>query len=470
MPGHMSYWVRGAAFALSLLFWSGASQAASTLRVDYIHSGNALAESYALDRIVIEPLPWPGNPARPIDDTNRGANLFEVVDPANGTVLYSRGFSTLFAEWRTTEEAQKLSRAFQESLRFPVPDKPVRVRVLTRDERNAFSVVWSIDVDPASRDIERKVGPAPAQPIAIRNNGPSEKKVDLLILGDGYTAAESGKFAADAKRLSDRLFKESPFLERAADFNVWALMVPTPQSGISRPSTDNYRWSPLGTRYDIFGSERYALTLDNRAFREIAQFAPYEFVEILFNNETYGGGGIFGQFSTAAAGSDWAEYLFIHEFGHHFAALADEYYTSPVAYQSGEARPEPWEPNVTALHDPSQLKWASKVKQGTPLPTPWPKAEFEKYQREYQKERGELRAANKPESEMNALFRREREFTEKLLAKGEFSKSVGAFEGANYQASGYYRSQAQCIMFSRTDHFCDVCADAIEAVIDLYSR
>jgi len=441
-----------------------------TMRVDYIHSGNALQESYALDRIVIEPLPWPGNPARPIDDTNRGANLFEVVDPKTGEVLYSRGFSTIFGEWRSTEEAQKLSRAFQESLRFPLPSKPVRVRLLARDERNAFSVVWSVDVDPASQDIERKVGPAAGTPIAIRNNGPSASKVDLLILGDGYTAAEAGKFAADARRLSDRLFSVTPFRERAGDFNVWALMVPTPQSGVSRPSTGAYRWSPLGTRYDIFGSERYALTLDNRAFREIAQFAPYEFVEILFNNETYGGGGIFGQFSTAAASNEWAEYLFIHEFGHHFAALADEYYTSPVAYRSGEERPEPWEPNVTALRDPSRLKWKDKVRSTTPLPTPWPKEQFEQHQRAYQKERSELRAANRPESEMNALFRRERTFTDKLLDEAANSNVVGAFEGANYQASGYYRPQMQCIMFTRTDHFCEVCADAITTIIDLYSR
>ncbi len=459
-------------FGLVLAGWLMAAsiQAAPTLRIDYVHSGNALAESYALERIVIEPLAWSGNPARPVDDTNRGMNLFEVVDPATGSVLYSRGFSTVFAEWRTTDEAQKLSRAFQESLRFPLPEKPVRVRVLARDERNAFSVVWSLDVDPAAQDIERKAGPPPAQPIAIRNNGASATKVDLLILGDGYTAAEQGRFVADATRLSDRLFAVTPFRERAADFNVWALMVPTPQSGISRPSTGSYRWSALGTRYDIFGSERYALTLDNRALREIAQFAPYEFVEILFNNDTYGGGGIFGQFSTAAAGNEWAEYLFVHEFGHHFAALADEYYTSPVAYQSGAARPEPWEPNVTALRDPSQLKWLSRVKQGTPLPTPWPKAEFEKYQRAYQKERGELRAANRPEAEMNALFRRERAFTDELLSKGPHAHVVGAFEGANYQASGYYRPQMQCLMFSRTDHFCEVCAAAIEEIIDLYSK
>lgn len=458
-------------FQIALLLAGHAlAEPPATLRVDYIHAGNALQENYALDRIVIEPLPWAGNPARPIDTTNRGVNLFEVVDPASGAVLYSRGFSTIFGEWRQTEEAHRLSRAFQESLRLPMPDKPVRVRVLSRDERNAFSVVWSIDVDPQAPSIERIAPPPPAQPIAIRNNGPSAHKVDLLVLGDGYTASEADKFVTDARRLTDRLFATSPFRERASDFNVWALTVPSPQSGISRPSTGTYRWSALGTRYDIFGSERYALTLDNRALREIAQYAPYEFIEILFNNDTYGGGGIFGQFSTAAAGNEWAEYLFIHEFGHHFAALADEYYTSPVAYQSGQERPEPWEPNVTALHDPRTLKWRTRVKPDTPLPTPWPKEQFDRFQRDYQKERSELRAANRPESEMNALFRRERAFTEKLLGMAANHDRVGAFEGANYQSSGYYRPQMQCIMFDRSERFCQVCSDAIEEIIDLYSR
>lgn len=448
------------------------ADAPPTMRVDYIHSGNSLEDQYALDRIVLEPLPWPGNPARPIDDSDRGVNLFEVVDPKSGEVLYSRGYSTIFGEWRTTEEAQRLNRGFQESLRFALPDRPVRVRILQRDERNAFSVVWSVDVDPASIDVVRKTAPAPApvRPIAIRDNGPSAQKVDLLILGDGYTQAQAGKFEADARRLSDALFNVSPFRERAKDFNVWALMAPTQESGVSRPSTGTHHASALGTRYDIFGSERYVLTLDNRALRDLAQNAPYEFVEILVNNETYGGGGIFGQFSTAAAGSEWAEYLFVHEFGHHFAALADEYYTSPVAYQSGAGRPEPWEPNVTALHDPATLKWKGKVPAGTPLPTPWPKDEFEKYQRTYQQQRSELRAANRPESAMNALFRAEREFTTKLLSAAPSSKVIGAFEGANYEASGYYRSEMQCVMFSRIDHYCNVCQNAISTIIDLYSR
>jgi hypothetical protein len=165
---------------------------------------------------------------------------------------------------------------------------------------------------------------------------------------------------------------------------------------VSRPSTGVHHASPLGTRYDIFGSERYVLTTDNRALRELAQYAPYEFIEILVNNETYGGGGIFGQFSTAAADNDWANYLFVHEFGHHFAGLADEYYTSPVAYATGGERREPWEPNATALQDPAKLKWKKFVKAGTPLPTPWPKQAYETASRAYQKERAALRAATVP--------------------------------------------------------------------------
>ena len=458
-----------AAAAISAAGLAAAAQPA-TVRVDYIHSGNALNESYAMERVVIEPLPWPGDMKRTIDTTNRGTNKVEVADAKTGEVLYTRTFSTVFGEWRTTEEAGKASRAFGESVRFPKPDRPVKVRILKRDERNEFSVVWSAEVDTDGLDVVRKQAPAPAKPIPIRVSGPSENKVDLLILGDGYTAAEMGKFEQTAKRLADYLFTVSPFKERANDFNVWGMAVATQESGISRPSTKTHHASSLGTRYDIFGSERYVLTTDNRALRDIAQYAPYEFIEILVNNDTYGGGGIYGQFSTAAANNDWANYLFVHEFGHHFAGLADEYYTSPVAYATGGARMEPWEPNVTALLDPSKLKWKKHVHAGTPLPTPWPKKEYESHSRDYQAMRAKLRKENRPESDMSKLFNDDLAWTNLLFSKSPNTRVVGAFEGANYEATGYYRPQMQCLMFDRSEAFCSVCAEAVSETIDLYSR
>ncbi len=455
------------------LFGISLAQAAApqTLRVDVQHGGDAKSEHYALERVVVEPLPWPGNPARPIDTTNRGTQKFEVIDPDDGRVLYSRGYSTVFGEWQTTDEAKEMQRSFQESMRFPMPAKPVLVKVYGRDATNGFTQLWSVRVDPQALDVERVARPAPAKPIAIRHSGDPSDKVDLLLLGDGYTAAEMDKFKARARELADRLFSVSPFKERAADFNVWALAVPVPESGVSRPSTGVHRLSSTGARYDIFDSERYVLTLDNRAFREVAQYAPYDAVEIMVNGETYGGGGIFGQFSTVAVDNDWRDYVFVHEFGHHFAGLADEYYTSPVAYAAADTpRVEPWEPNVTALLDPHHLKWQDRMTAKTPVPTPWPKAAFEAHERDIQARRKQLRAERRPEAEMSALFREEQKYTDALFADVPLRDAVGAFQGANYSATGYYRPQLQCMMFTRADAFCDVCAHAIDQIIDLYSN
>ena len=452
----------------------GAAMAAAppTLRVDIQHGGDVKVEHYALERVVVEPLPWPGNPAQPIDVTNRGSQKFEVADAASGKLLYSRGYATVFGEWRSTDEAQSMQRSFQESLRFPMPAAPVKITVYGRDAANAFAPTWSVTVDPNGLDVERVASPAPATPIAIRHNGDSASRVDLLLLGDGYTAAEMDKFEQRARALADHLFSVSPFKERASDFNVWALAVATPASGVSRPSTGLHRASATGARYDIFGSERYILTLDNRAFRELAQYAPYDVVEIMVNGETYGGGGIFGQFSTVAADNDWRDYLFVHEFGHHFAALADEYYTSPVSYAvSDQPTVEPWEPNVTALLEPTRLKWKrDPTSPVVPSPTPWPKSEFEAYERGIQARRAKLRADKRPESEMSALFHEQQAHVDALFAKAQYRDAVGAFQGGNYSATGYYRPQLQCLMFTRSDAFCDVCERAIGDVIDLYSK
>jgi hypothetical protein len=457
--------------AIFLFMNSSLFSAPATMRLDYYHTGNAAHEVFSLDRIVIEPLPWPGNPHKNIDDTNLGKYYFEIIDRKRNRVLYSRGFASVYGEWETTEEAKSAHRTFSESVRFPAPTEPVQMVLKKRDAENAFQQVWSVLIDPHDPFIDTAKPPSPGPLIEIQKSGDPAAKVDFLILGDGYTAAERPKFEKDARRLAELLFAAAPFKEHRSDFNVWALCPAAAESGVSRPSTGVHRRSPLGASYDAFGSERYILTFENRALRDVASWAPYEFVEILVNGKTYGGGGIFGLYSTVAADSLWSPYVFIHEFGHHFAGLADEYYTSAVAYEAAGQRVEPWEPNVTALLDPAHLKWKDLVSPGTPIPTPWSKEAFEKYSRETQQRRAQIRREQRPEEEMDALFREEKEHETQLLGSDKYAAQVGAFEGAMYEAKGYYRPQTDCIMFSRDDvGFCAVCRRAIERIIALYSE
>jgi hypothetical protein len=444
-----------------------ASDTPSTMRVDFFHSGNHASELFSLDQVVIEPLPWPGNMAQPVDRTLRGKYLFEIV--SDDGIVWSRSFSSIYGEWETTSEARSINRSFHESVRFPAQSHVFELVLKKRTADNRFEEIWRIELDPNDHLVHRESARYADQLIAIHEGGDPRDTVDLLLMGDGYTAEEQDAFIAKANELADILFATSPFKERKDDFNIWAVAPAAAQSGVSRPSTGTYRDSPIGATYDAFRSERYILTFDNKSMRRIASSAPYDFIEILTNTEIYGGGGIYGLFSTAAANSEWAPYLFVHEFGHHFAGLADEYYTSSTAYEAPPEITEPYEPNVTALLDPDRLKWKHHVTPNTPIPTPWPKTEYEKHSLAYQERRQEMRAANVSEDEMNALFRYTKEFVETLFEKSGQDGVVGAFEGGNYQAEGYYRPEQNCLMFTRFESFCTVCAEAIEKVIDEYT-
>jgi hypothetical protein len=442
-----------------------------TMRLDYFHTGNATTEIVSLDEIVSDG-PWAGSRTRLLDETNLGKYLFVVVDPRTNQPIYSRGFASIYGEWETTGEARQIHRTFHESLRFPWPKNEVQVVLKKRQPDNTFREIWSTLVDPSSRFVN-PADRAPAGRVTpLVENGPPSQKVDFLLISEGYTAAEMEKFRADARRLVAKLFATEPFKRRMNDFNVRLLEVPSAESGVHQPRTNQPRRTAVGAQYNVFDSERYVLTLDNKAYRNVASAAPYEFVEILVNEEQYGGGGIFMDQATTSVDTEFAEYVFVHEFGHHFAALADEYYTSDVAYETGAAvKPEPWEPNITALHDPARLKWRDLVEAGTPLPTPWDKEEYEKHSYAIQQRRREIRASNAPESAMNALFREQREWETKRLSSMKYSGKVGAFEGAGYEQRGLYRPEADCIMFTRDEvGFCRVCSRAIERIVDLYSR
>lgn len=465
-------------FLIALLLWLPAQQSTPplsfdrTMRVDYFHTGGPKSgETFALDRVVNDGA-WPGSRTQFVDPLDLGPYRFEVRDAASNTVLYSRGFASIYGEWETTSEARKVHRTFHESVRFPWPAAPVRVVIQRRGAANAFADVWTTDIDPGSRFVNAAAAGPRGTVWSVIDSGPSERKVDLLVLSEGYTQAEMPKFHADVKRLVGALFAQEPFLSRRSDFNVRAIDIPSPATGVNRPNAGVFHRTPLSAEYNVFDSERYVLTLDNRALRDAASSAPYEFIEILVNERTYGGGGIFNDQATASVDSAYSEYVFVHEFGHHFAALADEYYTSDVAYETGSTpKTEPWEPNITALLDPKKLKWADLVTAGTPLPTPWPKEDFEKHSMDIQARRREIRKRNAPESEMDALFKEQQTFEEKALKSGPYGSAVGAFEGANYEGRGLYRPQADCIMFTRDRvGFCAVCRRAIGRIIDLYAK
>lgn len=442
-----------------------------TMRVDYFHSGGRGAEIFGLDRVVSDG-PWAGSRTRLVDDLNLGKYLFEVIERRTNRVIYSRGFSSIYGEWETTPESRHMHRSFHESLRLPWPQRPVQVVLKVRDTANSFHEIWSTVIDPGSRFVNSTDRDAVGEVWPLFEHGPPSEKVDLLVIGEGYTEAELPKFHADAKRLVDALFEEEPFRSRRSDFNVWGLNMPSAASGVSRPRAGQFRRTPLSTEYNIFDSERYLLTYDNRALRDAASAAPYEFLEILVNNEQYGGGGIYNFQATAAADTGFAEYIFVHEFGHHFAGLADEYYTSDVAYETGAGyHPEPWEPNVTALHDPEKLKWRELVELGTPLPTPWDKSDFEASANAAQAERRVLRARGARETEMDRLFTEQAERETALLQAMPNAGKVGAFEGASYEPTGLYRPEVDCIMFTRNPvGFCRVCRRAINRVIDQHAR
>jgi len=442
----------------------------TTMRVDYFHSGTADEEHFAVDRILNDGT-WSGSKTVLFDELNRGLYFFELQDLETGTPLYSRGFSSIFGEWQTIPEAREKWGTFHESIRFPWPKKPVKVIMKKRDDKNNFVKIWETEVDPVSRAVNPAELHNDYQTFDYMINGPAEDKVDIVILGDGYTAEEMEKFHDDVERLCNEFFKVEPFKSRRTDFNVRAVETPSQVSGVNRPHPGIFKRTPLSASYSSFDSERYVLAYDNRTIRDVASTVPYEFMYILINEKTYGGGGIYHLYATVAADNKFSEYVFVHEFGHHFAGLADEYYSSSVSYDIGEITVEPYEPNITALFDKDNLKWKGLVEAGTPLPTPWEKEKYDTFSYNTQKERKKLREEKVPEAEVEALFERERRESSEILDTMKYSGKVGAFEGGGYMEYGLYRPYADCIMFTRNkQEFCPVCRQAISDVIDQYTK
>lgn len=399
-----------------------------TLRVDIAHSGTATEDVISVRRIVREPR-WSGPITNLLPVRDMGKYRFDLLDAASGEPIFRRGYSSLYGEWTTTDEAKTVRRAFEETLEMPYPKAPVVLDIFLRNERGAMDKIFSVAIDPAFHQVGRSPATLPheAEVIELQVTGESSRKVDILVLGDGYEVTEKEKFRGDLDRFMENFFDAEPLRSRWEDFNVRAVFVPSSHSGVDEPRKGIFCDTPFGMIYNMFDLPRYCMTEEVWAIHDHAAGVPHDAILLMANASRYGGGAIFNFYTAFVSDNEYDDYVTVHEFGHGFAGLGDEYYTSAVAYNEFYPRGvEPWEANITALLDPDNLKWKDFVEADTPLPTP----------------EGDER----------------------------FADQVGAFEGAGYAAKDLFRPARDCKMFSKGNRaFCRVCENAIIEMIDFHT-
>jgi hypothetical protein len=391
---------------------------AGALRLDVVHAGSASDEKIFLRRVVLEPV-WGGPRVDLASPAGMGEYRIDARDRQSGTLIFSRGFSSLFREWATTAEAETTQRAFEECYELPTPKRPVDVEVSARTSNGVMKPVFRVAIDPRSKAVGRVSTAFGTVATELITMGPPETRVDLVIVGDGYTAEEKRKFEKDCEHIVGEFFDVEPMKSHREEFNVRAVFAPSRESGVDEPRKGIFRDTPFGMSFNTFGLERYCMTENLWAVHDAVSGVPHDAIFLMANSSRYGGGAIYNFYTAFVSDNEYDDYLCVHEFGHGFAGLGDEYFDSRVSYNEFYPRGvEPWEPNITALLPGDSLKWAPLMREGTPVPTP---ADDPRY-------RGE----------------------------------VGAFEGAGYAAKGLYRPAVDCKMFSKANRaFCPVCARGI---------
>ena len=397
---------------------------AKTLRVDYQHAGNYSQEEYYLDQVIIEPY-WGGSRTNLIDTFYYGKYFLKVYDLTSDSLIYSRGYSTLFGEWQTTEEAKLIRRSFPETVVMPLPLNDAKIVLFSRDNKGVFQnkFEYFYKTDNYFISSERR-NETTAFDILI--SGLPDKKVDIVLLPDGYDESEMGLFINDCNKFAEELFTFEPYASLKEKFNIRGVLAPSVESGTDIPADTIWKKSILSTSFYTFDSERYCMTYDNKSVRDLAANAPYDQIYILVNSPKYGGGAIYNYYSVSVNSNLQAAKIFIHELGHGFAGLGDEYYTDDVAYSEFYSIDiEPWEPNLTTLVN-FEIKWSNLLNESTPIPTP----------------------------------------TVEL-----YINKTGVFEGGGYAAKGVYRPAVDCLMNTfKGNEFCPVCKEAIERMIYFYSE
>jgi hypothetical protein len=457
-----------------------------TMRIDYFHIGDANTELITIDKIYSYGS-WAGSLKNLADNFNNGKYYLKIYDPASGKLIYSKGFDTYFGEYKTSEWGLNgIKKAYHESAVIPQPKGKIRFALEKRDKSNNLEEFFTTEIDPDDIMVVRdKIADNTVKVFEGVKNGDPHVKADIAILAEGYTTQEEEKFKADLERFTNIFFKLEPYKSLKNNFNIYGVFKPSAESGADEPDAAIFKNTALSSTFYSLGSERYLLTEDNKTMRDMAAHVPYDAIYIMVNHNRYGGGGIYNLFCTFTADNQWHEYLFLHEFGHSFAGLADEYYTSDVAYNDFYPRGiEPVEPNITALVN-GELKWKDISTPGIEMPAPWEKKDYDALDLVWQAKRREmnkniatLKRTGAPadkikeaEDEYNSMDREHNNETNAYLAKSKFFNTVGAFEGAGYASQGLYRPMLDCIMFSKgTKPFCKVCEQRIKEVILHYSE
>jgi hypothetical protein len=394
------------------------------LRFDFMLAGNS--EKTAVYPVGLKEEPfWAGSETNLINPFNSGNFKYEVYDAGTNTLIYSRPFCTLFQEWQTTAEAKSVDRSFYEVATMPYPKEKVRFILSKRERNGLFSNLYETTIDPASYFI-RKENPLNVAVTKVYGSGDPHTSVDLAFIAEGYKADEMGKFREDVKKMADILFAEAPFSDYKDRFNIWAVEAISQDSGTDVPGEHIYVNTALNSSFYTFDIDRYLTTQDIKAVNDYAAAVPHDNIIVLINSTRYGGGGVYNYYTGTTTGNQLSPKVFIHEFGHGFAGLADEYYTSTVAYD--EFYPlnvEPWEPNITTMVN-FGAKWKKMIAKDIPIPTP-------------------------PEE--------------------KYKDVTGLFEGGGYSAKGIFRSEMDCRMKSNGPKgYCSVCRNAVKETIEFYLK
>ena len=396
-----------------------------SMRVDYFHAGDNKTDNYFIDEVIAEPY-WGGSKVNLIDETNFGKYLVKVLDKASGKLIYSRSYSTLFGEWQTVDEAKSVQKSFSESVVFPYPKNPITVVFCTKSfDTGMYEEKYHYDINPEDACLVKRDNRHKYPVFEVHKGGDASKKVDIVIIPDGYTASQMSLFKKDCEKFKNEFFKYEPYTSHKADFNIHAVLAPSEESGSDEPCKGIWKNTVVSCSYWSLGSERYLMTTDNKTLRDVAANTPYDQIYILVNSPKYGGGGIYNWYCTGVNSNVMAGKIIVHEFGHGFAGLGDEYVGNAEYNDFYNKKLEPADPNVTTLVN-FDVKWKDMIEPGTPIPTP---------------------------------------------ATAEYKNKVGVYEGAGYMQKDFYRPMQDCLMnHFQCDEFCPVCQRAIVKMIEFYTK